>query len=68
MVGYTDLGKVLLHPSFGEEPQWSVVGETSFTCRPDFVPHIPFARAVESVKDCKNSVLSSSSDSKPEAV
>lgn len=23
-----DLGKVLLHPSFGEEPQWAVVGDT----------------------------------------
>ncbi|XP_031258028.1 inositol oxygenase 1-like [Pistacia vera] len=23
-----DLGKVLLHPSFGEQPQWSVVGDT----------------------------------------
>ena len=25
--GFTDLGKVLLHPSFGELPQWAVVGE-----------------------------------------
>lgn len=23
-----DLGKVLLHPSFGELPQWAVVGDT----------------------------------------
>eukprot|EP01018_Ginkgo_biloba_P001548 Gb_19626 [translate_table: standard] len=23
-----DLGKVLLHPNFGEEPQWAVVGDT----------------------------------------
>ncbi|KAH7301091.1 hypothetical protein KP509_23G011900 [Ceratopteris richardii] len=23
-----DLGKVLLHPAFGEEPQWAVVGDT----------------------------------------
>ncbi|KAI3956840.1 hypothetical protein MKX01_000874 [Papaver californicum] len=23
-----DLGKVLLHPAFGEQPQWSVVGDT----------------------------------------
>ena len=25
--GVTDLGKVLLHPSFGGLPQWAVVGE-----------------------------------------
>lgn len=24
----SDLGKVLLHPSFGELPQWAVVGDT----------------------------------------
>ncbi|WOL13744.1 inositol oxygenase 1 isoform X1 [Canna indica] len=24
----TDLGKVLLHPSFGELPQWTIVGDT----------------------------------------
>lgn len=23
-----DLGKVLLHPSFGQLPQWAVVGDT----------------------------------------
>ena len=27
-----DLGKVLLHPNFGEEPQWAVVGESCFVC------------------------------------
>lgn len=25
---FIDLGKVLLHPSFGELPQWAVVGDT----------------------------------------
>lgn len=24
----SDLGKVLVHPSFGELPQWAVVGDT----------------------------------------
>jgi len=27
---HADLGKVLLHPDFGREPQWAVVGESSF--------------------------------------
>ena len=27
-----DLGKVLLHPNFGEEPQWAVVGESCCVC------------------------------------
>jgi hypothetical protein len=26
-----DLGKVLLHPGFGAEPQWAVVGEFNHT-------------------------------------
>lgn len=28
MLSDTDLGKVLLHPSFGQLPQWAVVGDT----------------------------------------